>query len=196
MAGLLTHQLRDSQDCFTQVNIHHNYCERESCRRAASVWALSSLGVMQQVPGSCHQEAFPHGMVARCFCASQGGWREKFWITRKGALRAQSISCSAGVPVTHTLFTRTSAKAGQLGIIPGSPHTARGKLSRTCVLHAHDILRHRHWLLHSASWRCAVLGASALVRHFFLAFHVLARSCSHGAGRSMSRAAAFRLAAF
>ena len=150
MAGLLTHQLRHSQDCLRQVNIHHNYCECESCRRAASVWALSSLGVMQQVPRSCHQEAFPHGMVARSFCASQGGWRKSCGSLERGRRKAQSVSCSAGVSVTHTLFARTSAKVGQLGIIPGSPQTARGRFRTTCMLRARGILRHGHWLLHSA----------------------------------------------
>jgi len=84
------------------VNIHHNYCECETCR---------------------------------LYDQGSGAWREeRLWVTRKGA---------------------TSARSGQLGIIPGSMGTGsyivRGKGSPD-------------------SWQ----------------------SCSHGAGRSMSRAHAFR----
>jgi len=69
------------------------------------------------------------------FDEAQGGWRdERLWVTRKGA---------------------TSARAGQLGIIPGSMGTGS------------FIVRGRGT---SESWQ----------------------SCSHGAGRSMSRAQAFR----
>ena len=85
---------------------------------AAGTWILPPRGLPTR-----------HGR--KMFLCKSRWVEEKLWITRKGALRAQSVSCSAAVPVTHTLFTRTSAKAGQLGIIPGSPHTARGKLSRT-----------------------------------------------------------------
>merc|ERR1719343_378976 len=84
------------------VNIHHNYCECESCRFKD---------------------------------AASGQWREEdLWVTRKGA---------------------TSAKRGQLGIIPGSMGTGS------------YIVRGRGDL---DSWQ----------------------SCSHGAGRSMSRAHAFK----
>ena len=96
----------------------------------------------------------PRGLSTRhgrkIFLCKSRWVEEKLWITRKGASKAQSVSCSAGVSVTHTLFARTSAKVGQLGIIPGSPQTARGRFRRTCVLRAHGILRHGHWLLHSA----------------------------------------------
>merc|ERR1719375_80011 len=71
----------------------------------------------------------------RYYDEASSEWREeKLWVTRKGA---------------------TSAKAGQLGIIPGSMGTGS------------YIVRGRG---NSQSWQ----------------------SCSHGAGRSMSRAAAFR----
>jgi len=84
------------------VNIHHNYCECESCRY--------------------YDEA-------------KGDWvKEKLWVTRKGA---------------------TSAKKGQLGIIPGSMGTGS------------YIVRGRG---EPESWQ----------------------SCSHGAGRSLSRRAAHR----
>ncbi|CAK0865682.1 unnamed protein product, partial [Prorocentrum cordatum] len=101
-AHVLKRETGRSTSWSKMVNIHHNYCECESCR---------------------HRDEKTGAEI-----------EEKLWVTRKGA---------------------TSARKGQLGIIPGSMGTGsyivRGKGE-------------------AESWQ----------------------SCSHGAGRSMSRAKAFR----